>query len=438
MRYFLPLFFLISLTIEAKVLTLKEALDLAAKNNAEVKSESYKAAIAETDLTLIKGETGLKINALAGVGPINGKKGSVLGYTNEDTWGAQWVASLEAKLPLYMWGREKNLNQAATLNAEINQLDTQKKIQEVRSKLKEAYWGWQFTSSLKDFVSETQNDLDDALKILAEKKAKKEDLLRLEVLKYQVQEKLVQIQKSAMLAKMGVLFYIGIPQSEAMTSQLENEREWIEIDERELKDFEYYLEIMKNSFPDLQKVSKGIRAKNELLANEKKSELPVFGALFKYDYAQTNQREAQRNPFVLDRYNHSDVSAGVGLTWDLDFGVKKSKQDKLILEIAELKAKEYYAEEGLTVLLHKAYMDVVEAHSRALALQKAYKTAKKWLTNIQTSVGLGLTPAKDIIDAYTTRALVYKDYYESLYNYHLAWARLSEACGQEVDPLLLN
>ena len=438
MRFFLLLSLLLSLQTHAKVLTLKDALQLAEKNNAEIKAESYKAGIAETDLTLIKGETGLKINALAGVGPINGKKGSVLGYTDEDTWGAQWVASLEAKFPLYMWGREKNLALAATLNTEINQLDTQKKIQEVRAKLKEAYWGWQYTSSLKEFVSETQNDLDEALKILSEKKAKKEDLLRLEVLKYQVQEKLVQIQKSFMLARMGVLFYIGIPQNEAMTSTVENEREWIEIDERELKEFDHYLEVMKESYPDLQKVSKGVSAKNELLANEKKSEWPVFGALFKYDYAQTNQRQAQRNPFVLDRYNHSDVSAGVGLTWDLDFGVKKSKQDKLILEIAELKSKEYYAQEGLTVLLHKAYMDVVEAHSRALALQKAYRAAKKWLTNIQTSVGLGLTPAKEIIDAYTTRALVYKDYYEALYNYHLAWTRLSEACGQEIDPLLLN
>ncbi len=423
--------------VQARVVPMKEALALAMKNNLEIKSESFKASIAQTDLTLIKGETSTKVKAMAGAGPINGKSGNVLGYRDENSWGAQWVASVEAQIPLYLWGRQNDLAHAASLNTEINQLDVLKKQNEIRFKLKEAYFGWQYASSLKDFVTSTSNDLDDALKIFAEKQGKKEDMLRLEVFKYQVQEKLFEIEKSIKLARMGVGFFIGENLSTDLTSTLENEREWIELDERELKDFNFYLDLMKHSAPDLQKVSKGISAKSELLSSEKKSALPVFGALIKYDYAQTNQRTAQKNPFVIDRYNHSDIAAGVGLTWDLDFGVKKSKQDKLVLEIAELKSKELYANEGMKVLLNKAYMEVVEAHARAESLKKAYKSAKKWLTNIETSVGLGLTPAKDIIDAYTTRALVFKDYYESLYRYHLAWARLSEAAGQEVDPLFL-
>jgi hypothetical protein len=97
-----------------------------------------------------------------------------------------------------------------------------------------------------------------------------------------------------------------------------------------------------------------------------------------------------------------------------------------------------YAHEGLKVLLNKAYMEVQEKEERAETLKKAYKSAKKWLTNIGASVSLGLTPAKDVVDAYTTRALVFKDYYESLYHYQMAWANLSSATGIEVDPLLTN
>jgi hypothetical protein len=82
-------------------------------------------------------------------------------------------------------------------------------------------------------------------------------------------------------------------------------------------------------------------------------------------------------------------------------------------------------------------MEVKEAELKAETLKKAYKSAKRWLTNIGTSVSLGLTPAKDIVDAYTTRALVFKDYYESLYHYHMAWASLSSSTGVEVDPLLV-
>lgn len=423
---------------EKKAISLKEAITLALKNNLEIKTESFKAPIAATDLTLIGGELSPKISATTGFGPINGKKGNFAGYQDTNTWGTEWIASVEAKIPLYVWGRGDDLRHAAQLNTEINQLDVTKKQNEVIGKLKEAYYGWQYALSLLDFISETQKDLESAIKAMEEKKTKKEDILKLEVFKYQIQEKRIQIEKSVKLAQTGVNFYIGQNLASDQNVNIKNERDWIEIDERELRDFNFYLDLMNTFYPDIQKVQKGVLAKTDLLASEKKSQRPYFGALLKYDYAKTNQRTAQKNPFVYDPYNRSDAAIGVGITWDIDFGVKKSKIDKLVLEIAELRSKEVYANEGLKVLLYKSYMEVQEAQERAETLKKAYKSAKKWLTNIGTSVSLGLTPAKDIVDAYTTRALVYKDYYESLYHYQMAWSNLSNATGTEVDPLLLK
>ncbi len=429
----------VSAPTQTKILTLKDAIALTLKNNLEIKTETYKAPIAETDLTLIRGELLPKINATAGVGPINGKKGNFSFYEDTHTWGAEWIASIEAKIPLYVWGRGDDLKHAAKLNTEINQLDVNKKQNDVIYKLKEAYFGWQYALSLLDFVSETQKDLEQAIKALEEKKtSKREDILRLEVFKYQVQEKRIEIEKSVKLAQMGVNFYIGQNLKLDQSAGFQNEREWIEIDQRELKEFNYYFDLMNTFYPDIQKVGKGIQAKSDLLISEKKSQRPYFGAILKYDYAHTDQRTAQKNPFIYDPYNRSDVAFGVGVTWDIDFGVKQSKIDKLVLEIAELKSKEMYANEGLKVLLNKAYMEVQEAQDRAETLKKAYKSAKRWLTNIGASVSLGLTPAKDIVDAYTTRALVYKDYYESLYRYHMTWANLTVATGTEVDPLLTN
>jgi outer membrane protein TolC len=419
-----------------KVITLKEAIDLALKNNLEIKAETFKSPIAATDLTLISGELRPKISATAGVGPINGKTGSPSFYQDTNKWGAEWIFSIEAKIPIYVWGRGDDLKHAATLNTEINQLDVTKKQNEIILKLKEAYYGWQYALSLYDFVSETEKDLTQAIKALEEKKSKKEDILRLEVFKYQVQEKKIEIEKSLKLAEMGVGFYIGNNLKLDKKSSIQNEREWIEIDQRELKEFSYYADLLQKNSPDILKVGKGIIAKNDLLTSEKKSQRPYFGALLKYDYASTKERTAQNNPFIYDAYNHSDAAVGVGITWDIDFGVKKSKEDKLVLEIAELKSKELFANEGLKVLLNKSYMEVEEASARAEALKNAYKTAKRWMTNIGTSVSLGLTPPKDIVDAYTTKALVFKDYYESLYRYQMAWANLSNATGTEVDPLL--
>ena len=198
----------------AKVVTLKDAIQLAIKNNLEIKTEGFKSAIAATDLKLIEGELSPKINATAGLGPINGKFGNYATYKDNSTWGAEWIASVQAKIPLYAWGRDEDLKKAAQLNTEINQLDVTKKQNEIILKLKEAYFGWQYALSLQDFVTDTAKDLEQAAKAIEEKKGKREDILRLEVFKYQVQEKLIEIKKSVRLAQMGVAFYIGkeVPQ----------------------------------------------------------------------------------------------------------------------------------------------------------------------------------------------------------------------------------
>jgi outer membrane protein TolC len=419
-----------------KILSLKDAIELVKNNNLEVKTENFKAMAAATDLTLIKGEMRPKINLLTGVGPINGKTGNYLSYKDKNTWGVQWVASLETKIPLYAWGKQNDLTHAATLNTEINHLDINKKQIEIIFKLKEAYYGWQYALSLLDFLNDTQADLESAIKVLENKNAKKDDLFHLEVFKYQLEDRKIEVEKNVRLTRMGVNFYIGEDISFDEKNAIENERKWIELDKRELKDFDYYYAIMAHDYPDLLKVAKGITAKGDLLTSEKKSTLPVFGGLVKFDHAETNQRNAEKNPFIYDPYNHNFLAVGIGLTWDIDFGVSQSKQDKLIIEIAELHAKEHYAQEGLKVALRKAYYEVDEAEQRALVLHKAYKSARNWLANIETSVGLGLTPAKDIVDAYTSRALVNKDYFESLYRYQMAWATLSESTGVEVDPVL--
>jgi hypothetical protein len=250
-------FFTLHAAEEKKVITIKEAIELAKKNNLEIKAETYKAPIAETDLTLIRGEIFPKINATAGIGPINGKSGNVLGYHDTNTWGTEWIASIEAKIPLFVWGRSDNLKHAVELNTEINRLDVTIKENEIVYKLKEAYYGWQYALSLLDFVSETQKDLEQAIKALEEKKgSKKEDILRLEVFKYQVQEKKIEIEKSVKLAQMGVGYYIGLNLKSDLTSSIQNEREWIEVDTRELKDFDYYLNLMNAHYPDIVKVEK--------------------------------------------------------------------------------------------------------------------------------------------------------------------------------------
>ena len=85
----------------------------------------------------------------------------------------------------------------------------------------------------------------------------------------------------------------------------------------------------------------------------------------------------------------------------------------------------------------RAYWDLEEANTRLNATTAANRASKKLLSQELMAYGSGLGgKVEDIATAYGARAEAVKGYYEAIYQQHLAWARLSHAVGQEVDPLL--
>lgn len=417
---------------QAKAYQLKELIELA-KVHPEVQIETYEVEKAQTLFERINGEMRPKLSILSGIGPNKSVTGNVLGTTQSsriDT--ATYLAKIDLKIPVFAFNRQKDLNEAATGNMKVKQLDVKRKEDELARKVKEYYYGFQYASSLNEFATSTLTDLDDVLKGMKENKSKKnsdEDFNKLTLFRSLAQVKKYEIEKGLAQSLLGLKYITQAPESSI-------EQDWIEFTPKQIPTLDQLTKALPDSNIDLRKANIGVEAKNSFLSSEKKSQLPVFGIFSSYDWKHTPHSTKQEAKFAYDPYNNSDFSIGVGFIWEIDFGVKSSNVSAARIDLESIKVQQAFAVKNLPLKIEKLYLDLVEAGQKANELEKSYKSSKKLLNNIATGVAMGITPAKDIIESYTLKAQIYQQFVEAAYNYEMKLAELSYEMGTELDPTL--
>ncbi len=415
---------------EAKVYQLKELIAKAVVHP-EIQIEQFEVDKAESLFARIDGEMRPKITILSGLGPNKSSTGNAITSSRSakvDT--VTYLTTVDLKIPVFMFNRQSDLHKAADGNMKVHELDVQKKQLELIKKVKEYYYGYQYASSLNEFATSTLKDLDEALgEMKSSKKTNSEEMGKLQVFRSLAQVKKYEIEKGLAQGILG-LKYITQDTNPVV------EQDWIEYSERKLPTLETLNSQLAESNIDLRKAKIGLDAKQAYLTSEKKSLLPIFGIFSSFDYRTTAKSDKQESKFALDPYNRADFSVGIGLVWDIDFGVKSSNVSIAQIELETVKVQQAFAQKNLPIKIEKIYLDLVEAQKKATELEKTYKTSKKMLNNIASGVALGIAPAKDIIESYTLKAQVYQQYVEAIYNYEMRLADLSYEMGKELDPAL--
>jgi outer membrane protein len=422
----------VSLLANTKRVSLKEAINFSLKHNAEVAELSYKIDAAKAERDKISGNFRPKIEALVGVGPMYEVSGNSLSSsTSSDNIGVTYRGEITAQTPIYTWGRNGLYKNAAGAAIEISKQSASLKKLEIVKQVKEAYFGYLFALSLVDYLKETRKDLEKILKDLKKKK-KKTESYQIKILISEVDVKMAELHKGLMLAKSGLKFRLG----DTSTDEVIPLEDWIDYESQEIESLKHYISLGERNRPEFKQLELGINAKSSLLKAKKLSRLPTLAAMASYEFATTSGSEEQQSEFAYDPHNKSDFSVGVGVKWNLDFGITSGEISKLKAEKRELESKRLYANHGIKVEIEKAWLEVNEAITKLKAYKKAYKNGKRWFTKVSVGLGLGLGDSKKMSDAYQAKVLTMGKYYDAIYNYQLKIANLSYACGIEVDKTI--
>jgi outer membrane protein len=415
-------------------LNISEAINKGVQSNMELRSESAKVNQALADIDRVHGEFGPRIEGKAGLGPTTKATGNALSSrTQSNRWGAIFLGQLEFTQPIFTWGRKTDYLRAADLGVVVRREDLRLREIELRYQIKEAYYGSLYAGSLLDFIREGKKDIEAVESELA-KKIGKEDRFRLDILQSQILGKEAEVERAHKVALAGLALRVGAKTGEEIAPA----EDWIENAERKIEPVEHYLKLARAEKPEYRQLEAGITAKKALASAEWKASLPVLALLARYDFAYTAAREDQQSIYAYDPFNQDNFVVGLGVKWDIQWGLPAAKAAKFSAEAVELEAKQSYAQDGLSLLVRKAWLELIEAEAKLKASRDGAKAAKKWLAHSLIGVSSGLGDVRKIVDAYQARAATLKDSYEAIFEHHLAWARLSQAVGVEVDPLILE
>lgn len=420
-------------------MTLKEALQRASLYSQDLKHKKIDIASSEKDYEAIIAEYRPHFNILFGLGPINKAYGDAIQSTDAnlvefDSWGLLVMATVESKIPIYTWGQKDDYLEAARLGKKVKEEEWVKERNSLNYKIKEIYYGNLLAATVRSFITDVKGDIDKAIKELKKKKRKnKENLYQLNIFKSQLLAKKTEVESQYVMAQRALAYYTGYP----VNSLVRPSEEWLEFDRKRLKRFDFYKNLFLENRPELKQVKAGIEAKHKLSIAANKKRFPMLGIIGKYDFSYTSARQKQDSVFAYDPYNKNSLIVGVGFTWNLDWGVSKIESQKYNLEKRVLEHKREQAQTGLLLDLRKKWEAVRTGREVVQKNSKARRYAKKWLNSIVMKAGLGSSiNTESFAKAYQARAMTFKTYLESLYKYQLAWAKLSEAVGIEIDPRL--
>jgi outer membrane protein len=317
----------------------------------------------------------------------------------------------------------------------VKEAELSGKEEDVRFEVKEAYYGFQFANSLRDFIEGGKSELEKALEKRGnprrgQRRDPKEGY-RLEIFLSEVQSREAEVRKYLELAREGLALRLGAERGAVQVAD-----EWLIPESRERRPVEEYVRLAREGRSEFRQLSEGIFAKRSLAKAEKKALLPALVFLASYEMADTNVRPHQPGVFAYDPYNKETWALGLGFKLDFQWTLQDAKAAKLRAEALELEAREAFAGRGIETEVRKAYLEVEEAETRLAAARTAYNTGKKWLTGEVIGYSSGLRGSQGLVEAYGARAETTKSYFEAVYRHHMAWAALSKAVGQEVDPAL--
>jgi outer membrane protein TolC len=130
-------------------------------------------------------------------------------------------------------------------------------------------------------------------------------------------------------------------------------------------------------------------------------------------------------------HEHSGVAATINITVPIfDWGISKSRENQARLRGQTVDSQRTVALRALTQQFYAARTQALTAIDRVQALRAALVDAER---NLQTSIAryrAGEAPILEVTDATSTLASERTSFYQALFDYQIARARLAQAAGQ--------
>lgn len=374
-------------------------------------------------------------NVPAGSGP-SGNFPSV--QTNWSEWGAYLQVRIEAVQPLFTFGKLKNLKKAATRGVHAKKKEERAVRNELVRRIKQAYFGLAYLYSLKDFLHELEDRARKAQNRVSEQLEQRSadvtdiDRMRLEVFLGETDRRLIELQSGIEMGLSAIRILTGISSKTAI--DIADKR--IRMKKIDLKSVDHYMNRAMANRPEIAMLSSLVDIKKAMLLVSKSGFFPTFFLGGFYRYGMAPGREKMNNPYLNDDFNFHSGGGALGLEQKLGFHLTNARYKQARAEYRQALARKRYAMQGIELELRQAYYTLAAKRDGVASAEKSFRAGRSWVMATTLNYGVGLTPVKDLLEAFLAYSKVKAGYLDIIHEYQTSLAALSQKVGEEVGDLV--
>lgn len=421
-----------------RVVSLEEALKLAIEASPLIKEEQFGVLLRQSQLKQADAARFAQLDLTVVGGPSPRARGNQISSPDSkgdpEITGVFGTAVVSIIQPLYTFGKIKGFRQAATHGIAVSEAQVHQKATEVAMLVYEAYYGYQLATALENLALEISDQLTSTLETVRQQLEAEApgvdniDLFKLQTFEAELNKQLNDIRQGKAFALDGLHTLMDLPEG----TPVELADTELQPVERNMDALENYLRDARQLRPEFTQAREGVKAFEALVRATKADYYPLFFAGLVGSLSESTNRDRFTNPFVFDSLHDDVVSPIVGFKWHYDLGITTGKVDEAKAKLGQVQQKQAWAQLGIPFQVRQARQDVERHQANITATREGYRNGRKWLVAALSNFDLGVGEGKDLADAALAYAKMRAGYFQAVYNYNLAIAKLDHAAGRDV------
>ncbi len=428
----------VSAQTERRVVSLQDALEAAIRHSPQVKEEQFGVMLRESQRRQADAARFAQFDVTVVGGPSPRARGNQIdspdSKTNAEITGVFGRAIFSIIQPIYAFGKINSFRKAAAHGVAASQAAVHQKATDIAMLVYQAYYGYQLATSLEKLASEIGGQLSSTLKKVQRQLEAEApgvdniDVFKLQTFEGELQKQINDIRQGKALASTALKTLMDLPP----TAVVEPEKTVLKPDPRDVEPLDAYLADARQLRPEFTQAREGAKAFEALVQAAKADYYPVFFVGVVGSLADATNRDRFTNPFVFDALKDDAVSPVVGFKWHYDLGITAGKVDEAEAQLGQVQQKGALAEQGIPFQVRQTYLEVEQHRDNIAATKGGFRSGRKWLVAALSNFDLGVGEGKDVADAAVAYAKLRASYFDSVYNYNLALAKLDHVAGRDV------
>lgn len=335
--------------------------------------------------------------------------------------------------PLFTFGKLDAAVEAASGGIGARRAGLTRSRFDLEQQVSRAFYLLKLGNQLWALAAESREEIDTARRTIVEKleadtgEFTYTDVHRIDRFVYDVEENANKVAKSQALARSALRMLMGLSHSDTLV--LDDGR--LKPVEVQIHPLEHYLSLVDNR-PDLGQLREGLRIRSAQARAVRTDLFPQVFVAGRFRYGLAPNRDRQRNPFLKDEFNVTELGAVLGFRQSLSFASTRAKVKEAGLAYEKLSYQAQLAAHGARLEIESAYRSLIEAKANIEAARKARRSTRRWFISARDGFNAGLEEAGEMVDAVKEYGIIRAKYYQAVLEFNLAWAELRRATGRSI------